>query len=61
MAQNAHVTHLKGEGSQPWGVSLGDGPNPRGESPTADLLRGGLAPFVLRQGSVYTLVELDLW
>ena len=37
-------------------------PSPRGQSPAADpLLQGGLAEFALRRGSVYTLVESDLW
>ena len=41
---------------------LGQHPDPRGESPTADhLLCGGLTQNVLRRGPIYTLVESDLW
>ena len=62
MTQNVHITQLKDEGSQPRGVTLGGVPTQE-ESPPLQTCcckedRLNLPP---QRGSVYTLVEPDLW
>ena len=56
------ITHPIRRGLSTSRSYFGRCPDPQGESPTADpLLRGGPTPFALWQGTIYSLIESDLW